>query len=393
MRVLFVDDEPHILEGIERMLFHLNDTWEIDCVQSGQEALTALEQKSYDVIVTDMKMPGMDGATLLRKVHHRFPDTVRIVLSGEAEAEAILETVPVAHRFLSKPCKAEELEETIQRTFNLRAHLQKEEIRKAIGQIKSLPSAPLLYIQLTKELRKPNVHVSQVAEIIQQDTGMSAKLLQVVNSAFFGFAASIADVQEAVARLGFQTIKSLALMAGAFNTPSALKKIDGFSLDELQRHSLYSASLAKRLLTDQVEKDYAVTAALLHDLGKLVLASQMPEQLAAVLEIVRSDGRPLIEVEKQIIGASHAQIGGCLLGLWGVPEEIVEAVTYHHEPKLVPQKTGFGVLGAVYVANCLSNGDELDTSYLVEVGVSDRIEGWLKIVEELQCQQMETYQT
>ena len=109
MRILFVDDEPRISEGIERMFFHLADEWDITCVDSGPAALQELEDDPYDVIVTDMRMPEMDGAVLLAEVQKRAPGVVRIILSGQADLEETMRAVPLAHQYLAKPCRPEVL--------------------------------------------------------------------------------------------------------------------------------------------------------------------------------------------------------------------------------------------------------------------------------------------
>lgn len=385
MRVLFVDDELRILEGIERMLFHLADEWDITCVESGAAALKELEEDPYDVIVTDMRMPEMDGATLLTEVHKRFPEVVRIVLTGQADMETTLRTVSIAHQFLSKPLMPDVLVAVIERTFGLQALLSNEAVREVVGQIRHIPSVPRLYMQLSRALEEPNTSVNDVADIVSQDPAMCAKLLQLVNSAFFGQALVITGVAQAVTRLGFQIVRDLVLMVEVFRTPKTAQRIEGFSVEAQQQHALRSALLARKLLPDQKESDAAFTAAMLHDIGKLIMATELPDKLAAALALSHSEAMPLPQAEKQIIGASHAEIGAYLLGLWALPHAIVEAVANHHEPRRVPHQKGFGVLGAVYVANCLSNGIEMDADYLVERGVEDRLDAWREMATEMGC--------
>jgi putative nucleotidyltransferase with HDIG domain len=383
MKILFVDDEPRILEGIERMLFHLADEWDITCVENGVAALDELATAPYNVVVTDMRMPGMDGAALLHEVQARFPNVVRIVLSGHAELEATLRTVSVAHQFLSKPCQADILEAVVTRAYNLQTLLHDDAVQRIVGQIHTLPSVPRIYAALTTALNDPDTDADAIADIIQQDPAMCAKVLQLVNSAFFSRAVVVADVRQAVLRLGFQMVKNLALAIEVFRAPEGGKPIAGFSIDALQHHALQAATLASKLLSDKKQAEDAFLAALLHDIGQLILAVALPDQLEAALARAQLETQPLCAAEKDLMGISHAEIGAYLLGLWGLPYPIVEAVANHHEPMRVSHPTGFGVLEAVYVANHLASGTEMDTDYLRELGVQDRLETWQDMAAEL----------
>ncbi len=383
MRILFVDDEPRILEGIERMLFHKADEWEIICLTSGEAAMAELESARYDVIVTDMRMPGMDGAAVLREVHQRYPGLIRIVLSGYTELEAAARAVPVAHQFLTKPCSAEVLEEVIRRACSLQELLSDEAIKRAVGHIDSLPSAPRVYTELTQALADPRTDAKTVSHIIGRDPAMSAKILQLVNSSFFGRPAKITSIQLAVVCLGFRMVKNLALSVEVFVNPPAAGVIRGFSIDELQNHSLHTAALSTLILDDRHAANDAFMAGMLHDIGKLILAAELPARFAECLSLARTDGRPLHAVEKEMLGITHAEIGACLLGVWGLPYPIVEAVASHHAPERVPLRSAMGVLEAVHVADCLVRGNPLNPFLTQELELQDKLADWSRLAEVL----------
>jgi len=216
-RVLFVDDEPRILDGLKRMLRHMRDEWEMSFVESGEAALKVLESARFDVVVSDMRMPGMDGAELLTRVMERYPQIVRIVLSGHADKEMILKTVRPAHQYLSKPCDPEKLRSTVARASALRGLLADELLKQLVSQMSTLPSAPSLYNEVMNELRSGEGSVQRVGEIVSKDVGMTAKILQVVNSAFFGVPRHVESPAQAVSLLGLETIKALALSAQVFS--------------------------------------------------------------------------------------------------------------------------------------------------------------------------------
>lgn len=349
MKILFVDDEPRILSGIRRMLFHL-EHWDITCVESGYAALEVLAAEHFDVVVTDMRMPGMDGAALLQEVYVRHPDLVRIVFSGYSELEAVLRTVPVAHQFLTKPCKPGLLEEVVERACSLHALLSDEAVRQIVGKVDKLPSVPWVFSQLTVALLSPDTDATVVGDIISQDLAMCAKVLQLVNSSFFFRRVPCTDVHQAVVRLGFQMIKNLVLSVEVFRTENDFQ-CEGFTLTDLQSHSLKVASLAGSYLSDPREAEDAFMAGMLHDIGKLVLASELPSHLEEVLALTAADGLSFAQAELETLGVTHAEIGGYLMGLWGLPYPIVEAVANHHAPERVPRHEGFGVLEAVVQAN------------------------------------------
>lgn len=382
MKILFVDDEPRILSGIERMLFDMADEWDMIFAESGAQALEHLENNSVDVIVSDMRMPVMDGAELLRQVQAHYPTTVRIILSGHTDLEAALRAVPVAHQFLSKPCDPDLLKSVIMRTCCLQSLLRDGGVREVIGELDKLPSVPRIYSELVNALADNKASAPDVAKIISQDLAISARILQIVNSAFFGGSGLTNTIQEAVVRLGIGMIKSLILSIEVFQNAQSFNSVPGFSIDEMQKHALVTATLAKKLLNDQSIADDVFMAALLHDIGKLVMLSVLPEQFEAVLRLAESNDMAFYLAEQELMGLSHAEIGGYLLGVWGLPYSIVEAVANHHDPTRVPGQTEFGIVEAVYVANTLAEGEALNANYLVQWGVFDQLEAWQALALE-----------
>jgi HD-like signal output (HDOD) protein len=388
MRVLFVDDEPNILMGLRRLLRPRHNEWEMTFVASGAEALAAMQESPYEVIVTDMKMPGMDGAALLSQVQKRYPRSVRIVLSGHADLEASMRSVQVSHQFLAKPCDAGLLNEVIERACSLQSLLRDTTLQERLGSISDLPVLPRVYRSLTEALADPEVDLGRIAEIVEQDAAITAKLLQLVNSSYFGLRKEVNDLRRATAYLGINTIRDLVLSLEVFRQFEQDERTRGFSIEREQRHALLAARLARQFVKDKIQGEQAFLAAMLHDLGRLVLASHLPEQLARVTQAGVGSQRPLYETEYELFGGiCHAEIGGYLLGLWGMPYPIVEAVANHHHPGRVTPQRGFGVLAAVHVAQALAEEQEplsaaragVDEEFLASLGVLDQLDGWREI--------------
>jgi HD-like signal output (HDOD) protein len=357
-RILFVDDESRILDGIQRMLYADRKRWEINVALGGPAALKACEEGSFDVVVSDMRMPGMDGATLLGHIRDLYPGTARIILSGYSEDALARRAVPVAHRFLAKPCSAAELQSTIERVCSLQDVLSTPEIRRVVGTVGELPSLSSTYARLTEAVTDPDVSIHQVAEIIEQDVAMSAKVLQLVNSAFFGLAQKVTTLQNAASYLGIETIKNLALASEAFRILTLDERIPQSTCESMQKHAHLVASIAGALPVDPKNRDVTVVAALLHDIGSLFLASSMPDRFCSVHALATERKCKIFEAEEELLGTSHAEIGAYLLGLWGIPNLTVEAIAHHHHPTRIPNSS-FDCAVVVYVADLLAH--ELET--------------------------------
>ena len=246
-KILFVDDEPKVLISIRRMLHSLRKEWDMQFAESGPEALSILAQDPFDVIVTDMRMPGMDGAQLLTEVKQNYPQMVRIVLSGHADKEMIYKSVRPAHQYLSKPCDADLLKLTVSRACTLREMLTQDSLKKVVSEMDSLPSLPSLYAEIMEELRKEDASIQKIGEIISRDLGMTAKILQLVNSAFFGIPRHIENSAQAVNLLGMNIVKALVLTMEVFSEFEQ-NKSNGFDIEPgISRTAASSA--ARHLLT------------------------------------------------------------------------------------------------------------------------------------------------
>jgi HD-like signal output (HDOD) protein/ActR/RegA family two-component response regulator len=363
--ILFVDDESNILDGIRRSLHADRDRWDMQFVVGAEAALQACEGCTFDIVISDMRMPGMDGATLLGHVRDRFPNTSRIILSGFSDAVLAKRAVPVAHRFLAKPCNASELRSAIERVSAMQDILSSPELRKIVGGVSELPSLSTTYTDLDHALRDPKTSIQQMAEIIERDIAMSAKVLQLANGAFFGLARRVASLPNAVSCLGMEMIKNLALTSEIFRVFAPDSRVPQSACDSIQRHAIRASAIVGALPLERGSRDIAVVAALLHDIGRIFLASVMPNEFCATLALASARGCTLFEAEEELLGTSHAEIGAYLLGLWGIPSLAVEAIAHHHHPTRIPH-TAFDCTVAVYVADLLA--DELEKYPLGSMG-------------------------
>lgn len=361
-RILFVDDDLRFLQALRVGLQPRAAEWMMTFVESGARAIQELEQSPQDVLVADVRMPEMDGAQLLRAVRERWPDTVRIVLSGGADLGDVVRLLPIAHQYLSKPFQAKRLEEVIERSLGVQAILSKQSLRALMGGTDRLPAQPRVFSRLRVAMANEKISAREVSRIIRADAMVTAKVLQIVNSAFFGPPRRVTSIEQAVMYLGFPAVRNLAMCAEVFAHRPGIGSAAPLNLERLQQHANRVAAVVHALTADTAWNDDAVLAALLHDIGYWVLVQERPRELGKAVEMATAERIPIHEAEMHVLGASHAEVGAYLLGLWGLPYPVVEAVARHHAPEDV-RGAKFDVLAAVAVAMALSGTDDSDVFF------------------------------
>lgn len=356
-RILFVDDEANVLQGLRRLLRAKRDAWSMRFAESGREALAMMEAEPADVIVTDMRMPEMDGAALLAEATRRNPDSVRFILSGQSDSDALFRAIGTCHQYLSKPVPSEILVDRIERSLALRRLLRGTEIRRFVSSLGSIPSPPSMYGALMAELQSGFPRVDRIEAIISGDPGVSAKILQVANSAYYGRVRTVHSLSAAINFLGLDMIKALVLNFGIL-TQIRCREISGRPVECICTHSVRVARVARRIAEALRQPANACSdafiAGLLHDIGMLVLADADPERMARAVAPGGEPGVGIEARERAAFGASHAEVGAYVLGAWGFFDHIVEAVAHHHAvPEALPAELGIGFVLAV--ANALAS--------------------------------------
>lgn len=393
--VLFVDDETNILLGLKRMLRPMRSEMDFYFAESGKEALELLAEQEINVIVSDMRMPGMDGATLLTTVMERYPQVIRIMLTGQADDKSILQTIPIVHQFLAKPSDPETLKEILSRACALQDLITNEQLKSLIAGLGNLPSLPEVYAELQEKTKDPECSLADIAAIIEKDLAMSVKILQLVNSAFYGLYKNVDSPARAVNLLGLDTVKTLVLGIGIFNEMAPAKD-NGFSIAALWRHSITTANFAKKIaLAEAAEKsvvENSFIAGIVHDVGKLLLFSNIGEKYLQAVTMANDTSLPLYQAEKQVFDADHGDVGGYLIGLWGLQGAVVEATTFHHKLEKYPEAS-FGPALAVHAADvayyilnpdqCVGEPPVLNQVYMEQAGLAGRFDQWLEICAEI----------
>ncbi len=423
-KILFVDNNPDPAQEFKKTLRSMCREWEMENVVSGNEALNFMSKSPFDAVISDIQIQGIDGVKLLDTVNERYPETVRIIYSEFTDPEMVLKSKNTVHQFLMKPCSAETMKNTIERTCTLRDLLRDEALKKIIAGIRTLPSLPVLYNLIVAEMQSPEPSLKKVGDLVSQDVSMSAKILQLVNSALFGLPQRIANPQQAVVYVGIETLKSLVLSFHVFSSLEKDAELCGFSLLKIWRHSLRTSRLARDIAraekADGKVMEEAMIAGMLHDIGKLILL-KLPGKYNEVMNLIEETGCSSAEAEYTVMETSHSELGAYLLGLWGLPCNVAETVAFHHNPsKLIDNmlamqnesseeesyktkhedvdsssqsvekySSGFSTLTAVHIANALTMQGNfssettsfpyVDMSYLKRLGLADKLPEWVEL--------------
>lgn len=388
-RILFVSGDKAVCQEFQAENSGDGAGWTAQTAGSGEEALAQCEQTAFDAVVADVCLAGMSGTELLDALARRQPGAMRVVLSNPADTENTMKCLGHAHYHLLKPCAAPTILHALDRAFAREAWLPSRPLQELLSQMRHVPSPPQAYFQVVEEMNAPSCSLEKIAGVITQDPAITAKVLQLANSATFGLELSVVRPVEAIGFIGLETTKAIVLLAHTFSSFDDLK-LTGFSMEELWRHSVQSGQWAQRIAAmecpslDTAEQAFA--AGLLHDIGKLLLAANQPAVFAKIVQQARQQHCNYWEAEAQELpGMGHAEIGATVLGIWGLPGSITEAVALHHCPWR-RHKEAFSAVTAVHAANILEHEarpdpnvilpSQINTAYLNDLGLSDRVEHW-----------------
>jgi HD-like signal output (HDOD) protein len=279
-------------------------------------------------------MPGIDGEALLREAMARWPQVLRVVLSGDVKATAVERLMGLAQHLVAKPVEPSVLYGLIEDSLRARERLRDPALRTLVGQLGPLPCVPSIFTELSALLGTPRYELAEVVALVQRDPGVATNVLKLVNSAWFGPRTPVSSLREAIRHLGTGPLRSLVLAAGAFGGAGA-------RAEALMREAMERFAVVEALALHVPEHGWlepASTAAVVCDVGRLVVADRRPDEVARCEARVEAGERP-VDAEVACFGADHAVLGAAILGQWGLPRELVDAVALHHQPAELPGTT------------------------------------------------------
>lgn len=356
--ILLVGDEAKRLQ-VEVSLASTH-RWIITVADGGEQAMHELARRAHDVVVADVAATAPDGTALLLAISASHPSTSRIALSDSLEgtAAAFELPFPAAHQYIFRHSPASEFHEAVERCLNLQDLLSQPGLRSLIGSVRQLPPRPRTFARLQVMMSHKNVTPKKICAVIESDAAITAKVLQLANCAMFHQRDRVRSVEQAIVRLGFSGVRNLVLCSEVLSGWTGKMGSD-LDLDAMQAHVQTVARVTAALTAGTSCSDEAMLAAFLHDIGYWVLVQERSVQLDQAAALAVIEDIPMHDAEREVMGTSHAELGAYLLGLWGMPSTLVEAVAHHHAPERA-NVTRFNALSALAAALALSGTDDSD---------------------------------
>jgi HD-like signal output (HDOD) protein len=356
IRILFVDDEENILRAMKRSLRDMRDAWDVYYLTSGRQGLDLLREHPFDMVISDMYMPEMNGAAFLQEVRNHYPGIIRIILSGHSDHELILKTIIPAHAFLHKPYSKDDLVSLVGKIQQFKKLITQKRVRDTITEIGTLPSQPIFYPLMNMALEREG-H-KEIADILSYDTAMAANVLKVVLNSFLCEIKKLPSLEEAASIIGKETLSTLV------NTPDLFLSYHDMTHMELPIYALwrhgfrtarYAAAIAAQETAGRDAVNMCFMAGLLHDIGKYILMLTFEEEYLELLAMRKqSSESEMARLEIATFGATHGTVGAYLMSLWGIPLRIAQGIAFHHTPEMI-KSPDFSPVIAVHVANAMDH--------------------------------------
>jgi putative nucleotidyltransferase with HDIG domain len=385
LRLLLVAADSESIRGLARDLFLLDEHLETAHRTDSASALALLDAETFDVVAVDLRAP-IDVLTLLSSIASRFPRLVRMVVADDPGDIVFGRAAHLAHCLLPRPCDAGTIFEAIQESTATNRRLRDPALGAAVAGILALPESPAMRRELLGLLADDDISLSQLEEAVERNPAIAAKILHIANSAYFGARGSVSMIGEAISMLGLDTVRGIVTSAHLFNAMPTVGLKD-LPVAELWHHCVATAVMTRRVAwqvrANTLVNRAAFTAALLHDVGKVVMALAHGEAYAEFRRHPEEPHRQIWQEEERRFGHHHGTAGALLLQLWGLPAAVVEAVSLHHTPHRT-RETCVSPLALVHIANALVHSEnpsqlfeaKLDSGYLQRLLLPAKLDLW-----------------
>ena len=388
-RILFLVKNPADVPNFSD--FRLE--WEVNIALNSENALQALLRDPFEAVIFEANFSGQLDLSFLAAASARAPQVSRLLLCDLADIKSVKNDGTV-QQFLVRPTAAEAVISAALRARLLNNWMSDPALKQLFVQMRKLPSIPAIYFRLLELMKSPDTDMDDIGKAIANDPGLTVRVLQMANSPFLGLGRSISNAAEAVGFLGIERTKSLVLLAQAFSMGAEAQQA-AFPVDKLWRHSLLTGDFARRIARTEMREariaEESYTGGVLHDVGKLMLAANLPKEYGSVLRRSQNENRSVDAIEREVLGSTHAELGACALTVWGLPAGIVEAIAYHHQPDKNPSKM-FSPTVAVHAANAIAHelhaepgepsAGKLDKYHLDDLGFAKRTDSWRELCRE-----------
>jgi HD-like signal output (HDOD) protein len=390
LRLLYLENDAKVVAELIQALGSRSE-WEVAHAENVQEARQIARKQPIDVALLSATIPETDPIAIAEELTQQHRKVTIFILAPDAETGGGLAYASGRFQWLEKPCPTATLISAVERMASLVSWLTNNTTIELVSGLHSLPTIPSNYQGVIRAIHSPHSSVQDIAEALGKDMGITSRVLQVANSAYYGYSQKITSPMEASMLLGIDTLKSLVRYTHVLNNFPQTPTTNAI-FDQVWRHSSGVAAIARKIALlhtqDETLGDEAFTAALLHDIGKVVLTSIKPAEFKEVMLQASVTKSPIHLIERVKLKTTHAETGAYLLSLWGIPFSILEAVAWHHYPSECKEKK-FSALTCVHVANVAEHsrrgGEDdkglpaLDEAYLAQLGVLKEAQEWVKL--------------
>jgi HD-like signal output (HDOD) protein len=373
MKIMLIDAEHMSLLKTKGALAGVDPFLKITPLTNARDALNLLAREAHDVVIADLLLPGVDGLALLEKVRRLYPTVIRFLVTSNSDYKLTFAAMNVAHQVMQKPLDTPLLWSLISQTAAVLPLIRDDAMRAVIGSVAQLPPAPRVYAELSRLLENPNCGIDDVVKLIGRDPAIASRLLRLANSAFFSHREHSLDLRPSVVRLGFNTIRNLMLTVELFDLGSPFGKALGRELELVQRNALVLAKISEQLARSTTLTGDAFVTGLLADIGQIVLLMTQGYAWRDCRATARLYKRPLQDLEEKAFGVTHAEVGGYLLALWGLPYSVVEAVTNHHHPERIIAPI-YSLTAITAISTAIMDDVPIDENWLVSLKVKTRVD-------------------
>ncbi len=334
-RVLFVDDDSSVLNVIRDTLFQTE--FEIITAQSAHEAIELIEQEHIDLIISDIRMPGMDGIQLLETVKKKWPSIIRVMLCAYNDESTALQSLTngLVTTYFPKPWDTTELKDDIIRLLKIHKTFKNEKMMNLMNRLERLPSLPMLYQYFMNAFHR-EATFEEFADIIKQDVAVATKILHIANSAFYRrLGEPTASIEHAIMTMGLNAVKNIVL-AVTLSTQKPLTNQQVQHFQDIINHSSivnkYIQLFYKIKFLKPINSKFN-SVGITHDIGKIILLQYFPERFEKIKQHqVQNPYMTFYDCELDLgyAGNTHTEIGAFLLNLWNLPQISIEVALFHH---------------------------------------------------------------
>jgi HD-like signal output (HDOD) protein len=387
--IYLVDDQAPIVETAVLILRTIDPQWEITGFTDPFAALAAVRVKAPDLVLSDQAMPGMQGSQLLEAVRTISPTTIRVIMSGYVALNK-LSLITSAHQYIAKPFNTTKLRELIRRSFAAQERISEKGLQAVATSLRSIPSLPQVYHSLLAQLENHRNAVSEIAQMVDQDAGLSIKVIQLANSPLFGQDRLITTPTEAVMCLGTDILAAVVLSQSLFRHYQSVAHAE-MDLRKIWHHCWETAYFAQHICRakglESKTAEEALLAGLLHEIGRFVLIDNFPDRYQRACDEARQTKTPLPPCLLKVFKTTPFQITAYLLELWGLPEDVIAAISAQDDPAAA-QPPGFSLVSALYIADHIAcrksppdsfPAADWDAAYFQSIGCAEDIAAWEKL--------------